>query len=206
MDVAGVHLQRVVEGRVDQLDHHAGILADLRQRQGLDRRDLGRAVGRAGQRVDRVEVFLVAGQVAGQIGGMHQIERRAAQFLVDPGQPRRIEGIAEHADHLVAAAHHGELALERLSQGDPLERRRTGEQLVAGQHRIAQGRPQAADESRGFQPGHLLQLVEHPPPAGGGALAGGMQLGSIAAQWLCIPGEARRQSNGWNYSLHGQAP
>ncbi|MNI42806.1 hypothetical protein D3C73_971110 [compost metagenome] len=178
-----MHFQRVVEGRVDQLDHHAGVFADAGQGQALQGVDLGIAVGLGVERLHRVEALFVARQVGFQVVGMHQVQRGAVQAVVDPGQAGGVEGVGKHADDRFVVAQQDEFALEALGQGDPVEHRGGRKQRVGVEHRIMQGRAQALDEGHGCQFAQHPEGFEHPLAGTGGQCPGLGQLLTGKTRW-----------------------
>ncbi|MNO98783.1 hypothetical protein D3C76_905380 [compost metagenome] len=123
--------------------------------------DLGIAVGLGVERLHRVEALFVARQVGFQVVGMHQVQRRAVQAVVDPGQARGVEGVGEHADDGVGVTQQDEFALEALGQGDPVEYRGGLKQAVGVEHRIVKGRAQALDEGHGGKFAQYPEGFEH---------------------------------------------
>ena len=87
-------LEGVVQGRVDQLHHLALVFADAGQRQALQRVAFTAGFRVMIEGVDGVEAFFVAGQEGGQVGSVGQVQRRALQDVVDPGQAGVVEGSA----------------------------------------------------------------------------------------------------------------
>ncbi|MCY1391503.1 hypothetical protein D3C76_616490 [compost metagenome] len=133
--------------------------------------DLHRA-GRVGiQRVHRVEAFLMPRQVGLEVGGMGQVQRCAAQVLVDPGDTGAVEGIGEHPDHFLAEPQHDEFAFERLGQGDPVEHRGAAEQGFAVEYLIVKRGAKAGDEGRGLHAGKRLERLQRTFALTFGALA-----------------------------------
>lgn len=155
VDVAGVHFQRVVQGRVDQFHHHARVFADAGQRQALQGVGFAAGVSLGVERFDGVETFFVAGQISLEVVGMHQIQRCAMQAFIDPGQARGVEGVGEHTDDFVVVSQQDEFTFEALRQGDPIEHRRRLEQGVGVEHRVMQGSAEAGNER------HRRQFAEH---------------------------------------------
>ncbi|MNM77488.1 hypothetical protein D3C81_893410 [compost metagenome] len=155
VNVAGVHFQRVVEGRVDQFHHAAGVFADAGQRQALQGIDFVVGIALGVQRFDRVEAFFVAGQIGLEVIGVHQMQRRAVQAIVDPGQPRRVEGVGKHADDFVVVAQQDEFTFEALCEGDPVKYRRRLKQAVGVEHRVMQGGAEGVNER------HRRQFTEY---------------------------------------------
>ncbi|MNE62301.1 hypothetical protein D3C80_1575720 [compost metagenome] len=62
--------------------------------------------------IDGVEAFFVAGKEGGQFGGVGQVQRRALQYIIDPGQAGGVEGVGEHAQQLAALLDQHEFALQ----------------------------------------------------------------------------------------------
>ncbi|MCY1410799.1 hypothetical protein D9M71_261750 [compost metagenome] len=149
VNVTGVHLQGIVQGGVDQLDHHACVFADAGQRQAFQHLVHVAQVGLGVERLNGVEAFFVARQVGRKVGGMGQVQGRAAQAFIDPGQAFFVEGVGEHTDQLAAQLDHDEFALDGLGQGDALEHRGGGEQAFAVEYRVMQGVAQATGEFTG---------------------------------------------------------
>ncbi|MNJ59502.1 hypothetical protein D3C77_551890 [compost metagenome] len=173
MDVAGVHLQGVVEGGVDQFDHPALVFADTGQRQALHGVQLGDRLAVVIQRVDGMEAFFVAGQKAGQLGRLHQVQRRALQAFVDPGKTGGVEGVGEHAQRLAVVFQEDEFAFQALGQADAVEQRGGGEQRLAVQYRVMQGGAEGGDKVGRGQTAQALQGVDQ---AFGTLLSGGSGL------------------------------
>ncbi|MNR28292.1 hypothetical protein D3C85_1456080 [compost metagenome] len=115
-----------------------------------------------------MEALFVARQVGFQIVGMHQVQRRAVQAVVNPGQACGVEGVGKHADDRVVVTQQGEFALEALGQGDPIENRRGLKQAVGVEHRIMQGCAQALDEGHGGQFAELTKGLQNPLAGSGG--------------------------------------
>ncbi|MNB86661.1 hypothetical protein D3C75_336140 [compost metagenome] len=176
VDVAGVHFQRVVQGRVDQFDHDAGVFADAGQGQALQVIGFGAGVALGVERLHRMEALFVTRQIGLQVIGMHQVQRRALQALIDPGQACTVEGVGEHTDDRIVVTQQGEFALEALGQGHPVEHRRGIEQAVGVEHRVVQGYAEALNERHGSQCAQPPQGVQHPLAGTGGQGSGLGQL------------------------------
>ncbi|MNZ31527.1 hypothetical protein D3C78_488280 [compost metagenome] len=170
VDIAGVQLEGVVEGGVDQLDHPALVFADAGQRQALQRVAFAAGFAVVVKGIDGMEAFFVAGQKRRQLGGVGQVQRRALQHIVDPGQAGVVEGVGEHTQQFTALLYQHELALQALGQADLVETRGAGQQALAVQYRVMQGAAQAADEGVGGVAGEAFEAVEQ-------ALAAGLQAG-----------------------------
>ncbi|MNO66846.1 hypothetical protein D3C76_576450 [compost metagenome] len=165
-----MQLEGVVEGRVDQLHHPALVFADAGQRQALQRVALAAGFTVVIQRVDGVEAFFVAGQEGGQLLGVGQVQRRALQHVIDPGQASRVEGVGEHADQLAALFDQDEFTFQALGQADLVEARGAGQQGLAVEDRVMQGQAEAAQEGVGGVGGQTLKAIEQ-------ALVAGLQAG-----------------------------
>ncbi|MNO72324.1 hypothetical protein D3C76_632680 [compost metagenome] len=174
MNVTGVHFQRVVQGRVDQLDHPALVFADAGQRQALQGVEFVDGLAFGVQRIDGVKAFFVTGKEAGQVGGLDQVQRCTLQAVIDPGQARGVEGVGEHAQGLAVMFEEEEFALQALGQADPVEQWRGGEQRLAVQYGVMQGGAQTADKLGRAQATQTLQGIEQALCAlfGGGACLG----------------------------------
>ncbi|MNF51302.1 hypothetical protein D3C84_326200 [compost metagenome] len=168
MDIAGVHFQGVVQGRVDQFDDDAGVFADAGQGQALQGVGFDVGIGLGVERFHRMEALFVTRQVGFQVVGVHQVQRRAMQAVVDPGQARGIEGVGKHTDHRIGMTQQDEFALEALGQGDPVEHRGGLKQAVGVEHRIMQGRAEALDEGHGGQFAQHPEGFQDPLPGAGG--------------------------------------
>ena len=91
---------------------------------------------------------------------MGQVQRRALQAIVDPGQAGIVEGVGEHADGLALVLDRDELAFEALCQADLLEQRRAGEQCLAVEYGVMEGGAQALGEGGGVVAGKARQAAE----------------------------------------------
>ncbi|MNO48460.1 hypothetical protein D3C76_387950 [compost metagenome] len=138
--------------------------------------DLGCALGMGVERLHRVETFFVTRQVGLQVVGMHQVQRRAMQAFIDPGQACAVEGVGEYADDRIVVTQQDEFSLEALGQGHPVEHRGGTEQAVGVEHRVVQGYTQALDERHGSQFTQRPEGVQHPLAGTGGQGAGLGQL------------------------------
>ena len=128
------------------------------------------------ERFHGVEALFVARQVGFQVVGVHQVQRRAVQAVIDPGQTRGVEGVGKHADDRIVVAQQDEFALEALGQGDPVEYRGGLKQAVGVEHRVMQGRAEALDEGHGGQFAKLPEGIQHPFAGTGGQRSGLGQL------------------------------
>ncbi|MOA17654.1 hypothetical protein D3C78_1379180 [compost metagenome] len=171
-----MHFQRVVQGRVDQFDHDAGVFADAGQGQALQVIGFGAGVALGVERLHRMEAFFVTRQIGLQVIGMHQVQRRALQAFIDPGQARTVEGVGEHTDDRIVMTQQDEFALEALGQGHPVEHRGGIEQAVGVEHRVVQGYAEALNERHGSQIAQSPQGVQHPLAGTGGQGSGLGQL------------------------------
>ncbi|MNG19952.1 hypothetical protein D3C84_1041670 [compost metagenome] len=99
---------------------------------------------------------------------MHQVQRRAVQAVVDPGQARGVEGVGKHADDRVVVTQQGEFALEALGQGDPVENRGGLKQAVGVEHRIVQRGAKAVDERHRGQFTQFCESLQHAFAGSGG--------------------------------------
>ncbi|MND68313.1 hypothetical protein D3C80_597610 [compost metagenome] len=178
VDIAGVQLEGVVEGGVDQLDHHAGVFADTRQGQGLEDLAFLHRAGLGLQRFDGMEALLVAVEEGRQFARVDQMQRRTLALLLDPGQACLVEGIGEDAEGFAIQLQQHEFALERQGQGHPVECRSTTAEGVEGQYRVMQGGPQAAGEDFRWQVSQLVEGIHQAMPQLDRAIArGAHQLG-----------------------------
>ena len=110
----------------------------------------------------------MACQVGFQVVGVHQVQRRAVQAIIDPGQTGGVEGVGKHTDDRIVVTQQGEFALEALGQGDPVEYRGGLKQAVGIEHRVMQGRAEALDEGHGGQFAKLPEGIQHPFTGTGG--------------------------------------
>ncbi|MNO90755.1 hypothetical protein D3C76_822830 [compost metagenome] len=179
-----MQLEGVVEGRVDQFHHPALVFADAGQRQALQRVAFAAGFAVVVKGIDGMEAFFVAGQKRRQLGGVGQVQWRALQHIVDPGQARRVEGVGEHAQQFAFALDQHEFAFQALGQADLVEAWAAGQQGLAVQHRVMQGDAQAVGEGAWGVVGQAFQAVEQ-------AFVTGLQTGlgqqftRVGTQWLC---------------------
>ncbi|MNN83477.1 hypothetical protein D3C81_2005200 [compost metagenome] len=97
---------------------------------------------------------------------MGQVQRRALQHIVDPGQAGGVEGVGEHPQQLATLLDQHEFALQAHGQADLVEAWGAGQQGVAVQHRVMQGQAQALGEGVGAVAGQPFQAVEQALVAG----------------------------------------
>ncbi|MNO49614.1 hypothetical protein D3C76_399690 [compost metagenome] len=140
-------------------------------------------VGLGVKRFDGMEALFVTRQEGGQVRGMGQVQGRAAQALVDPGQALFVEGVGEHPDQFVAQLDHDEFALDGLGQGNALEYRSGGKQAFAVEHRVMQGAAQAAGEFAGGQRREGFEALQGAFTLFAGNTAGLLQDGAGETQW-----------------------
>ena len=108
-------------------------------------------IGLGIERFHGMKALFMTGQVGLEVIGMHQVQRRTMQAVIDPGQPRGIKGIGKHTnDHVVMAQQH-EFAFEALGQSDPVEYRGGLEQGIGVQNGVVQRATEAFDERHGGQ-------------------------------------------------------
>ncbi len=102
MNIAGLHLQRVVDRRIEQAHHRAVIAADALQRQGQCGRVIGaldRVIER--ERIERAHILLARGQVGRQVANTGQRPAvvhggASAHALVDAAAGSCVQRVGDH--------------------------------------------------------------------------------------------------------------